>query len=361
MLMDEFVDTCMEDVLEISATDGTYVAQRARVTRITQQALEQVWVADEWDFRQVIGGTTTLAAGDYSAVAPSGFMQIGSNGSVWIQNDCELQRADAKWVNKIRKQNGTNRAKPQYYAVAGQDSTTKRPLIIFDAISDAAYTIELDYERTCPTLVDVEESLTNGNLTDGLSWSATGDFALTSNAATYTHSTGVGTFLQTSAAARVPWASDGINATFTFTYTVSSVTGTPVPVIPNTFALTQQSLEIVPGTYTLEFTGKATTLGDFKISCTSATTATITFDNLSLRMSNEATNGLDIFPDEHARSVLKPAVAELLLSLSGDGRVVTELGPRGKAALAQMKARRNQQQPDESRLGDLGLNRWGMH
>jgi hypothetical protein len=171
----------------------------------------------------------------------------------------------------------------------------------------------------------------------------------------------VGTFLQTSAAARVPWASDGINATFTFTYTVSSVTGTPVPVIPNTFALTQQSLEIVPGTYTLEFTGKATTLGDFKISCTSATTATITFDNLSLRMSNDATNGLDIFPDEHARSVLKPAVAELLLSLSGDGRVVTELGPRGKAALAQMKARRNQQQPDESRLGDLGLNRWGMH
>jgi hypothetical protein len=361
MLTDDLIDEIMEDTLEISATDGTYAAQRARVLRVTQQAAEIVALADDWEFLMVTGATTTLTAGDYSAVVPSGFLKVGHDGSVWIQNDCELKRADLQWVNRIRKQRATSRAKPQYYAIAGQDPTTRRPLIIVDALSDATYTLEIDHQKVCPTLVDVEESLTNGNLTDGLSWSATGDFALTSDAATYTHSTGVGTFLQTSAAARVPWASDGINATFTFTYTVSSVTGTPVPVIPNTFALTQQSLEIVPGTYTLEFTGKATTLGDFKISCTSATTATITFDNCSLRMSNDATNGLDIFPDEHARSVLKPAVAELLLSLSGDGRVVTELGPRGKAALAQMKARRNQQQPDESRLGDLGLNRWGMH
>jgi hypothetical protein len=231
MLTDDYIDNVMTDVLEISATDSTYTAQRARVLRITQAVCQQVILADEWEFRQVIGGTTTLSAGAYSAVTPSGFHTIGSNGSCWIQNDYELQKADAKWINRLRKQNGTGTGKPQHYAVAGQDSTTKRPLLIFDAISDGTYTIELDYERTCPTLVD----------TDG------------------------------------------------------------------------------------------------------------------------ATNGLDVFPNEHVQSVILPATIELLASAQGDGRVIGELGPRGKAALAAMKAHRNQQLPDDMRLGDLGLRRFGMH
>lgn len=227
---DDLIDELMEDTLEISATDSTNAAQRTRCLRAIQAALQIIYMADDWDFKQVLAGTTTLSAGGYSAVAPSGFMQVGHNGSVWLQNDVELERADARWVNRIRRDRGTSRAKPQFYAVSGQDSTSKRPLIIFDALSDAAYTIELDYEKICPTITD-------------------------------------------------------------------------------------------------------------------ATSA----------------SGLDTIPEEHVQSVLKPAVVELLLSGTGDGRVISELGPRGKAALAQMKARRNQQRPDDSRLGDLGLNRYGMH
>lgn len=232
MLMDDFVDDVIADGLEVDPTDSTYAAQRARVTRLSQQALEIICLSDDWDFLQVTGGTTTVTAGGYSAVAPSGFMKVGSNGSVWIQNDVELKRADPQWVNRIRKLKGTGRSKPEFYAISGQDSTTRRPLIIFDALSDATYTIELDYIKTCPTLVDA---------------------------------------------------------------------------------------------------------------------------------SDLTTNGLNQIPDEHVRSVLKPAVMELLLSGEGDGRVIGELGPRGKAALASMKAHRNQQEPDGSRLGDLGLRTWGMH
>lgn len=231
MLTDDFIDECMDDTLEISATDATYAAQRTRVLRCAQQALEIIAVADEWDFLMVTGGTTTLSSGAYSAVTPSGFFKVSSNGSVWIQNDYELQRADLQWVNRIRKGKGTSSSKPEFYAIAGQDSSTKRPLLITDAISDATYTLEIDYQKVCPTLVD----------TDG------------------------------------------------------------------------------------------------------------------------ATNGLDTIPNEHVRSVLKPAVIELLLSGQGDGRVIGELGPRGKAALAAMKAHRNMQEPDDSRLGDMGLGRWGMH
>ncbi len=231
MTTDALIDAVLDDVLEVSSSDSTYTAQRARVLRIAQGALQQIWVADEWEFRQVIGGTTTLSSGAYSAVTPSTFHTLGSQGSLWIQNDYELQKADAKWVNRIRKGRGTSTGKPEFFAIAGQDSSTKRPLFIFDVIADAAYTLEVDYERVCPTLVDASDS----------------------------------------------------------------------------------------------------------------------------------TNQLDLLPDEHAESVLKPAVIELVASSQGDGRVIGELGPRGKAALAQMKAHRNQQLPDDMRLGDLGLRRFGMH
>lgn len=72
-------------------------------------------------------------------------------------------------------------------------------------------------------------------------------------------------------------------------------------------------------------------------------------------------NGLDQFPNEHVRSVMLPAVIELAASDLGDGRVITELGPRGMAALKNMKAHRDQTRPETERLGDLGLRLYGMH
>lgn len=230
MQAEDLIDEIIEDHLEVDATDATNAAQRTRVLRCAQAALQIIWIADEWDFRQVIGGTTTLSSGAYTAVTPSGFQTLGSNGSVWLQNTYELGKADEKWVNRIRRQNGSTSGRPMHFAIAGQDSSTKRPTLIFDAIADATYTIELDYEKVCPTLTDADTA-----------------------------------------------------------------------------------------------------------------------------------SGLDQFPDEHVQSVLKPAVIELLSSGSGDGRVISELGPRGKAALASMKAHRNQQLPDDMRLGDLGLRRWSMH
>jgi hypothetical protein len=231
MTTDALVDAIMDDVLEVSSSDSTYTAQRARVLRIAQGALQNIWHADEWEFREVTAATMTLTVSTYSAVTPSDFHSLGSNGSLWIQNDYELQKADPKWINRLRKQKGTTTGRPQHFAISGQDSSTKRPTILFDSISDATLTLEIDYLSKCPTLVDAADS----------------------------------------------------------------------------------------------------------------------------------TNKLDLLPDEHAESVLKPAVIELVSSSQGDGRVIGELGPRGKAALAAMKAHRNQQLPDDMRLGDLGLRRFGMH
>lgn len=77
--------------------------------------------------------------------------------------------------------------------------------------------------------------------------------------------------------------------------------------------------------------------------------------------STPGSNGLDQVPDEHTRSVLLPAVIELISSDQGDGRVTTELGPRGMAMLKNMKAHRDQTRPEAERLGDTGLRLYGMH
>jgi len=147
------------------------------------------------------------------------------------------------------------------------------------------------------------ESLTNGVLTAGTSWTQTADFALAANAATYTHSAGSGSFQQTSAAGAIPWASAGVNGWFTLTYTVSAVTGAPVCTVPSTFALAAQTLASVDGTYSVTFKAMATTVGDFKVSCTSAAAATITIDTLSLKMINGGSltvRGQTLFSDGSA-------------------------------------------------------------
>jgi hypothetical protein len=130
---------------------------------------------------------------------------------------------------------------------AGQAGAQNGSFIQYTPPSIAAGIWGSNLELRDPTQL-AAESLTNGALTAGTSWTQTADFALAANAATYTHNTGAGSFQQTSAAAAIPWASTGINGWFTLTYTVSAVTGTPVCTVPSTFALAAQTLVSEYGT-----------------------------------------------------------------------------------------------------------------
>ncbi len=140
-----------------------------------------------------------------------------------------------------------------------------------------------DLELRDPTQLS-GQVLTNPDLTGGTTWVRTNDFALAADAATYTHSAGNGTFYQVSATAALPWDNTGHNAWYTFTYTVSAITGTPVCTIPATWAATAQTLVTsAAGTYsTGPFQATSPVGVNFTISCTSGAAATITFDSLSL-------------------------------------------------------------------------------
>ncbi len=136
------------------------------------------------------------------------------------------------------------------------------------------------------------ESLTNGALTSGTSWTAAGDWALTGDHATYTHATGAGTLTQ--ASGTLATAGTG-NRWYELTYSVSGVTGSirgfPSGIMPPiTCAVTTAFATASPSLFFDSSTGTAHTFfrsaaspGNFVITCTSTAAAIVTIDNLSLK------------------------------------------------------------------------------
>lgn len=125
------------------------------------------------------------------------------------------------------------------------------------------------------------ESLTNWALTSWTSWTRTGDFALTSNAATYTHSTGAWSITQAQASLAVALVG---NRWYKFTFTTSAASWTaPTIYIPNTVAQnTTQIREWTNWTYSIYFKTVSSPT-DFVVSGLSGTTWAVTLDTLSLK------------------------------------------------------------------------------
>jgi hypothetical protein len=123
------------------------------------------------------------------------------------------------------------------------------------------------------------ESLTNGTLDSGTSWTETGDFNLTANTAVYTDSTNAGTLDQAVTALARTGRS---GATYEFTYTTSTASLVGTATITTSFAASAVSLGGLDtaGTYKVRFVA-ANIPGAFSISVVSSSGA-VTFDALSL-------------------------------------------------------------------------------
>jgi hypothetical protein len=127
------------------------------------------------------------------------------------------------------------------------------------------------------------ESLTNGALTSGTSWSRTGDFALTSNAAVYTHSAGTGTIVQANGTLAVVLTD---NRWYKLVYTVSAVTpgvalSLPAAICDTAFTCTFESTAGVAKVFYWKTATGASALA-FTITGTS-TAGGLTLDDLSLK------------------------------------------------------------------------------
>ena len=160
----DFLDIVMADVVEVDPTDNTYVGHRARALRCTQQALEYFELAldEDADWALKIGGTCTLSANASSAAAPTDFRSFTNHGSVWLQNDSPLGVVDLSLVVSMRRDRRGGVGKPSCVAVGGQNTATPwQPLLQFDCLANQQYTVELDYLRITPTLVDDDSGNTD--------------------------------------------------------------------------------------------------------------------------------------------------------------------------------------------------------
>lgn len=151
--------------------------------------------------------------------------------------------------------------------------------IVLDGLSSA----QIDNVNN-DTAIYGSELLTNGALTSGTGWTATGDFALAANAATYTHSTGTGTLSRA--------ITISPTALFRLQYTVSADSGTaPACTFPAAFAFDDIATgdpEVLPstdGTHNVYFWATATPT-TFQINCTSSGAGAFTIDDLSVKLRN---------------------------------------------------------------------------
>ena len=129
------------------------------------------------------------------------------------------------------------------------------------------------------------ESLTNGALTSGTSWTVTGDAALVSNAATWTYSAGTASTLQQASGTLAIAGSK--NRSYKFVYTVSGVAGTPTASVTSAFAnilgySAITTLNLTAGTHALYFQTPASP-GNFVITSTLTAGQGFTLDTLSLK------------------------------------------------------------------------------
>lgn len=133
------------------------------------------------------------------------------------------------------------------------------------------------------------ESLTNGALTSGTSWTFAGDFASSANTAVYTDSSHAGTITQASGTLAVAGIA---NSRYVLAYDVITPSGgvapsgTMVCSITTGFANAAIPLNLTSAGAGLKvYFTSATSPGNFVISCTSAATNHVTLDNLSLKRS----------------------------------------------------------------------------
>jgi hypothetical protein len=137
----------------------------------------------------------------------------------------------------------------------------------------------IDIQNTASITSSVEV-LTNGALTGGTDWTATGDCNLTADAATWSYNSGTASTL-TQASGDLDVTAKG-NRRYAFTYTVSGLSGAPTASITNSFASEETALVLTAGAHTVYFDSAATP-SDFVITATPIEGQAFTLDSLSLK------------------------------------------------------------------------------
>ncbi len=139
------------------------------------------------------------------------------------------------------------------------------------------------------------ELIAEGSAPTSATWTVATDFAINSGALKYTHSGGSGTATQSMRFLNLP---PKASTSYILSYSVTAASGTaPVCTLTTAFVVSAaQALTETPvGSYSHTFTSAAAPT-DIVISCTSSTTGSVTYDNISLVENPEVFNSTGL-PD----------------------------------------------------------------
>jgi hypothetical protein len=330
------IDAIIEHSEEVDPRDYNAIRLRKRVWLRAIEILQEIWDSWDWDFRYKVDGSMTLTSGQDTATAPSDFHALAYEGAVWLpapRNSPLFERPSFELM-EIRRSNPTAQGFPQRFCVFGGDDTGL-PTFQFDRLADQTYTLQLDYEKRPPALVDRPDDLT-ASVEDGVSTLTAGVYQFK-----LVYVTADGASLPSDAVSATVVDSNADTITLTF----------PEP--PSWSQVTSKSLYMTPvGTSTFRLHTASI--------ANSTTSQTVTAPvSGSADLIETGFSGLERLP-EGLFGVLLAGLKEELGYDEGDSRSGGEAEGRFRKRLARFK-REYPAFERKGRMGDLALTQYRMH
>jgi hypothetical protein len=151
---------------DYSASSADNAAVRVKVLDKANEVSDEFWMDfDGADF-QYASTTVSLASGTNSIAGPSNLYKCGDKGGVFVTvSSGDVRRLTYLPPGELRQaqlENGTSTGIPESYSIFAMDGVTDLiPEIHVDRLSDATYSLTVDYITTPPVLTDATTTASN--------------------------------------------------------------------------------------------------------------------------------------------------------------------------------------------------------
>lgn len=144
----------------VSSSDADNTARRARWLQFLQEAVDELWIKEDWAF-SYITSTVSISAASDSGDLPADFMEFGLVGGIWDSNTTtklpEVVPVHA-YGGVVESQAGDSNLVSSLY---GNNTTTRRRTLRLMGNAGGSMTIKILYRKLAPTILDATDATSN--------------------------------------------------------------------------------------------------------------------------------------------------------------------------------------------------------
>lgn len=148
-----FINTGITNYDSVSSSDADNTARRARWLQYLQEAVDEIWIKEDWNFSYKTGTVSISAASD-SGDLPSDFMEFGSKGGIWDNNTLkpmpEVRPVEA-YGGVVEGLAGDNELVVSEY---GNNTSTAVKTLRLMGNAGSSMTLKILYRKIAPTITD---------------------------------------------------------------------------------------------------------------------------------------------------------------------------------------------------------------